>query len=91
MRSSKNLAIDADSNEYNAMFTPDGKLDFKARVGMSRDEDPLNRVDFKLDPRDGRVEFQEHQELRESAKSNYQSNRFAFDNDDDDDGFNGRW
>lgn len=89
MRNVTKDAIDADSNEYNAMFTPDGKLDFKARVGLTRENDPLDRVDFKLDPRDGKVEFTEHRELRESVRdSRYRISGYG---QDDDERYNERW
>lgn len=87
---SKNHAIETDSVEYNAMFTPDGKLDFKSRVGMTRDNDPLNRVDYKADPRDGKVEFAEHRELREVERSSFRA--LGYGNDEDsDDNYNERW
>lgn len=88
MRNRTNHTIDADSNEFNAMFTPDGKLDFKSRIGISRDTDPLDRVQFKPDPRDGRVEFAEHRELRKSVKDSYRVNQFSGDDDTD---YNERW
>ena len=87
---SKNHAINTDSAEYNAMFTPDGKLDFKSRVGMKRDSDPLDLVEYKADPRDGKVEFAEHRELREMERSNYRT--LGYGSDDDQDGtYNERW
>lgn len=80
-------AISPDSEEFNALFTSDGKFDFQSRVGISRDNDPLNRVSFKTDPRDGGVQFQEHRDLRDLELSS----RRRVDIDDEDDDYRGRW
>lgn len=79
-------AIVPDSDEFNALFTSDGKFDFKSRVGLNRDSDPLRRVSFKADPRDGGVQFQEHRDLRDLEVS---SRRVVIDDEDTD--YNERW
>lgn len=81
-----NHAIVPDSEEFNALFTTDGKFDFKSRVGLSRDSDPLKRVSFKADPRDGGVQFQEHRDLRDLDTNS--NRRFSID---DDENYNERW
>lgn len=58
--------IDVGSDEYKSMFTPDGRLNFQARKGLSKDNDPLNRVGYKPDARDERVEFAQQREFREA-------------------------
>ena len=61
--------IDVNSDEYKSMFTPDGKLNFQARKGLTRENDPLNRIAYKPDARDERVEFAEQREFREARLS----------------------
>lgn len=77
--------ITDDSAEYNALFTEDGKIDFKSRIGLTKDNDPLAAVQFKFDPRDGRVEFQQHTDSREHLISR------NLDLDDDELELNERW
>ncbi len=79
-------AINPDSDEYNALFTSDGKLDFKSRIGLDREADPLRRVSFKADPRDRGVQFQEHRDLRD-LEVNSRSHQL----DDDDYNYNEKW
>lgn len=81
----QNHAINPDSDEYNALFTSDGKLDFKSRVGLDRDSDPLRRVSFKADPRERGVQFQEHRDLRDLEVSHRRLDL------DDDDTYNESW
>lgn len=78
-------AISPDSDEFNALFTSDGKFNFKSRIGLDREEDPLRRVSFKADPRDGGVQFQEHRDLRDLELTN----RSLSLRDDED--YNERW
>ena len=77
--------IDVNSDEYKSMFTPDGKFDFSSRKGLNRDNDPLNRVLYKPDARDERVEFAEQREFREAQSSMQKLNL------DDDSELNETW
>lgn len=78
--------IEVNSAEWDAMFTPDGKLDFNSRKGITKENDPLNRVDYKPDPRDGRVEFAEQKEFRKSLTEKHQ-----IIDDDTEDEYNLNW
>lgn len=68
-----NQAIRVDSDEYNAMFTSDGKLDFTKRIGMDHHADPLLQADYKMDSRGDKVNFGERNRYRDIDETRYKS------------------
>lgn len=69
-----------DSDEFNRQFTPDGKIDFKARVGLDRSRDPFKRIDYPVDTAET-VVFDEHRQFHTNELDHHGRN---FGSDDED-------
>lgn len=80
------LRQNVESDEFNRQFTSDGKIDFKARVGLTKDQDPFKQFNYPADSAE-QVAFDEHRSFQETS-FDHQARNFG---DDDDAGFSERW
>lgn len=70
-----------DNDDFESQFTSDGKLNFKARVGLDRSQDPLKKEHYPADSTEF-VAFDEHRRFMDRDED-YRSSRFDEDDDDD--------
>lgn len=70
-----------DSDDFSRQFTPDGRIDFNARIGLDKNRDPFKRMSFPVDVIET-VVFDEHRQIQERSL-NHQGRNFGVDDDNE--------